>query len=699
MKIGEGKVKIQQQTQTDDFRLNGQLMLIAAPDPNGYRIDDLLIDVRRRQVTRGGAVLGITGLTFDLLIILVRAAPNLMSADALMEAVWSGVIVGPETVKQRIKLLRQGLGDDADNPRYIAGLRGHGYRVAATVLPLAPAPDARTACDRPLPATVSPIRPWPMRHWRLAAALLALLTVATSLWTLRPTSTAGILAARRTHPISYSSGSIAVMPFANLTGEAGKDYLGDGMADELINALSAVPGLKVPARTSSFAYKGRATDVRQVAQDLGVATVLEGSVRSAGERIRISARLVDANSGLQIWTQTYDRQSADLFKLEDDLAAEIVQAMRGHLKVGLTVASGRSPPTQDLQAYQLYLQARAVARGDGATQQEAYELVDQALARDPNFARALAYRAFVQSSLVLNGSASLSTLDGAERDATRALILSPGLAEAYASLGSVQEIRGNWAAADMAFHAGLAANPADPWLRDVYAVVILMQTGRLREALTQTRESYQLAPASSFSVGTLSQVSALLGADGDAIQLGDLNGKLGGHGPSDWSIVLVHARAAARSGRYEQAVARAVSMLPGPARSGGGEHVIRAFYAALADPTRKPTALKALHDFVPALLPAHGAEQAGILVVQMFTMLDALDPAYDFVNRSLDDALRAGRVANSIYPVNFWLPQMRPFRQDPRFQALVTRLKMIDYWNQYGPPDSCELKVGRLTCH
>src|SRR6185312_2575249 len=111
--------------------------------------------------------------------------------------------------------------------------------------------------------------------------------------------------------------SVAVMPFANLTGEAAKEYFSDGMAEELINALAKVPGLKVASRTSSFAYKGKNTDVRQIARDLNVATVIEGSVRSAGERVRVTAQLVNAESGYQVWSKTYDRDFKDLFKLED----------------------------------------------------------------------------------------------------------------------------------------------------------------------------------------------------------------------------------------------------------------------------------------------------------------------------------------------------------------------------------------------
>src|SRR6185437_3438353 len=120
--------------------------------------------------------------------------------------------------------------------------------------------------------------------------------------------------------------SIAVMPFANLTGDASKDYIADGIAEELINALDRVPGLRVPARTSTFVYKGHNADIRRIAQDLNVATVLEGSLRTAGERLRVSARLVDARTGFPIWTQTFDRQATDLFRLQDDLAGQIVTA-------------------------------------------------------------------------------------------------------------------------------------------------------------------------------------------------------------------------------------------------------------------------------------------------------------------------------------------------------------------------------------
>ena len=149
--------------------------------------------------------------------------------------------------------------------------------------------------------------------------------------------------------------SLAVVPFANLTGEASKEYFSDGMAEELINSLSHISGLKVPARTSSFAYKGRNVDIRRISQDLGVATILEGSVQSAGNRIRVTAELVDGRSGYHLWSSSYDRRFTDIFKLQDDLTAAIVQALRATLGATLASPATRPPPTTDVLAYQLWM--------------------------------------------------------------------------------------------------------------------------------------------------------------------------------------------------------------------------------------------------------------------------------------------------------------------------------------------------------
>src|SRR5580692_2536573 len=183
--------------------------------------------------------------------------------------------------------------------------------------------------------------------------------------------------------------AIAVMPFTNLTGDASKDYLGDGMSEELINVLTKVPGLQVPARTSSFAYKGRNTDIRQIAKDLHVGTILEGSVRAAGKRLRITAQLINSQDGLNLWSETYDEEFANIFALQDRLATAIVRELRPNLNGTPTESVTQAPPTKDVEAYNLTMQGESLLdpiSEDRAT--HALPLLKAAVARDPKYAHA-----------------------------------------------------------------------------------------------------------------------------------------------------------------------------------------------------------------------------------------------------------------------------------------------------------------------
>ena len=244
--------------------------------------------------------------------------------------------------------------------------------------------------------------------------------------------------------------AVAVMPFVNLTGDVSKDYLGDGLAEELIDTLTNVPGLQVPARTSSFAYKGRNIDIRQVARDLNVGTVLEGSVRSAGDRIRITAQLINADSGLHIWSQTYERKFTDLFQLQDNLATAIVEVLRVKLNGGAAAFVTPALSTRDVQAYDFYMRGFAVLLHATSQQnlQLALDLFEQALARDPTFARALAARSRVRLTFLVRGYTLALARQDAERDARQALTLSPNLGVAHQALGNVSALLADWLQAE-----------------------------------------------------------------------------------------------------------------------------------------------------------------------------------------------------------------------------------------------------------
>ena len=180
-----------------------------------------------------------------------------------------------------------------------------------------------------------------------------------------------------------------MLPFADLSPGHDQEYFSDGLTEELINALSKVDGLRVAARTSAFQYKGREVDVRQVGRALDVGSVLEGSVRRSGNRVRISAQLVSARDGYQLWADEYDRDLADVFAVQEDIARSIVGALKVHLG-GRASTRLATRPTRDVEAHDLYLKGRfAWNQRSVAGMREAVRYLEQAVARDPSFARGL----------------------------------------------------------------------------------------------------------------------------------------------------------------------------------------------------------------------------------------------------------------------------------------------------------------------
>jgi TolB-like protein/Tfp pilus assembly protein PilF len=494
-----------------------------------------------------------------------------------------------------------------------------------------------------------------------------------------------------------SRNSIAVMPFANLTGDASKDYLGDGMAEEVINTLTKVPDLKVPARTSSFAYKGRNIDIRQIARDLNVGAILEGSVRSAGNRIRVTAQLIDAQSGLHRWSQTYDRKFTDLFQLQDDLAIAIVQALQVNLNGASSSSVTQAPPARNVEAYDLYLQGySAMLQGTEQSLHFALDLYGQALARDPKFARAFAGRSRARLSFLVRGLPLANAREDAERDARQALALDPSLDVAHQALGNVSALRADWLQAESSYQAALSVDTGSPEIHSGYAMVVLAATGRLHQAYLEGDKAYHLAPASPNQLRIISSLSSYLRHDADAVKYADLAATLGPQ-PSNRPMLQVAVLAAIRGGRFAEAADRVTGSLPPAIRSAGGAEVLRLVYAALADPSKKAAASQALEVLLQRLGVRNSKSVDRRDFIVDFAMLDALDPAYDLASRYLDDFLSSGTGGGVDWDF-LWIPEMHSFRQDPRFQGFVTRLNLISYWKQYGPPDGCDLKGGTLLC-
>jgi TolB-like protein len=488
--------------------------------------------------------------------------------------------------------------------------------------------------------------------------------------------------------------AVAVLPFANLTGDASKEYLGDGMAEELINTLTNVPGLKVPARTSSFAYKGRNVNIRDIAKDLQVGTLLEGSVRAAGKRLRITAQLINAQDGLHIWSETYDEEFTDIFKLQDKLANAIVQVLQIKLSgTGDTIE--RTVGTKDVEAYNLTLQGYALwenPTSDGLTR--AVNLFEQALQRDPNYAHAwsgVAWAKFVRS---FTDPKYAEDSKDAERAARRALSIDPNDGPAHTVLGSIDFDR-NLVEGEQHWRAALAGAPNDPSSHSLY-VFQLFFVGHLRDALANARKAYAMGPSSVFAINRLARALGITGANADAIQFASRAIALGWAPeemtPVRMSIALRNRDIAAA----EDELMKTIGIAFGDA--GAGKQSLRTLFAALRDTSKRPQALAIARDFYPTprfkKIGARYFNNSNCdVAAYLYVLLGAVDQAYDVASRC--------QVELGLQPADIWGPEMRPFRLDPRFDAFMRRTgrHIFEYWEMYGPPDDCEIKNNKLTCH
>ncbi len=443
----------------------------ADADQTGFQVDDLIIDIGQQRVTRDAVEIPLPHLSFELLLTLARAAPNLVSFDQLTERVWPGLVITPETISQRVKLVRTALGDDPQAPRYIGGVRGRGYRMVATVRPLTerrrsePAtpywfdakPGAPTA---PAPEPPAPAAPGPgALGWVGAAfAVLVLLALpwAATRFLRTPAAPAPAAAAS---VIVQPPHTIAVLPLVDVTPGDGNSYLGDGLAQELSARLARIHGLRVASRTSAFSFRGRDADVRTIAQTLGVRHVLEGSVMREGNQLRVTAQLIDAASGYNVWSMTYNRTWQDLVAIQDDVARSIISTLKVVLSSDLMQRTSQ-PPTAHVDAFDLYLAGLAKLHGPGAAAQleAAEDSFRQALIKDPKFA--LAYAGLCERYIIgYEVSRDATLIPQAESACAEALKLDASLREVSAALAHLNLVCGRSEQAAALYREAIRTDP------------------------------------------------------------------------------------------------------------------------------------------------------------------------------------------------------------------------------------------------
>ena len=325
-----------------------------------YAFGEYVLDVRRRELRRGGELRKLEPQVFDLLAYLVQHRDRVVGKDDLLQAVWGGRIVSNSALTTRINAVRRALGDDGERQRLIRTLPRKGVRFVAEITET---PDGT--------------------HPRLAAAPGA--------------AGPGPSLALPDKP------SIAVLPFVNIGGDPEQEHFAAGMVEEIITALCRVRWLFVIARNSSFAYKGQTVDVKRVGRELGVRYVLDGAARKSGDRLRITVHLLDAETGGYLWADRFDGALADIFALQDRVAAKVVGVVEPAMETAEMHRSAKRP-TDDLSAYDLYLRALPDCYSCNAERLlRALDLLEQAIERDPGYAPALATAAGCRQFLGVSG--------------------------------------------------------------------------------------------------------------------------------------------------------------------------------------------------------------------------------------------------------------------------------------------------------
>ena len=423
----------------------------------GLRFADLEFDAGQRRVWRGKSEIELPKLSFDLLAALIEAAPNSLSTDELMDRVWQDAVVSPATVAKRVELLRQALGDDSDEPRYIALVRGHGYRLIPGV---GPADAMAQKSRKPLVVTV------------VAALVIA----------------AFALQYFSSRDVPPPDKSIAVLPFVSMTEVPGDEIFADGLTEELSHALARMSDLKVTGRTSSFYFKGRNEDLREIGETLGVAHVLEGSVRRSGDQLRVTAQLISADDGFHLWSEAYEREMSDVIEIQKDIAQNVAAKMRVSI-LDDSSTDGLADIAISPEAYALYLEAVSQSPyGKGVGLGEAQALVERVNELAPDFAPGWNRLAAIHGRRLFFGDPSYGLTPqqslGIMHDAVqKALALDPYSGEVYANQAGIAWVFER----DAAKAAPLIerALELDPWNLDLvsFAADFAKHIGKLEEAL------------------------------------------------------------------------------------------------------------------------------------------------------------------------------------------------------------------------
>ncbi|MGI9289486.1 MAG: tetratricopeptide repeat protein, partial [Pseudomonadales bacterium] len=462
-----------------------------------YRIDPGANQIRGLQ-----ASVQVEPKAMAVLCVLASRAGETISREELLAAVWPGRVVVEETLTRAIGQLRAALSDNASKPSFIQTVPKQGYRLIAS-LETEPSQRERGRATATNPAAqANPDREpgGPARRYFLMGAGGLLLALLLMFWfsgpppARAPSADAGPAVSGGATAVAQPS--IAVLPFRNLSADAESEYFAEGIAEELLNALAGVSGLRVPSRRSSFAFKAQSADLNTIASQLKVRHLLEGSVRRAGDTLRISAQLIDVKTDTTVWSQQYDRQLQGIFAVQEEIARQVISALKGTL---LGTTATRIARTKNMDAYSLYLQGQYWWMNGSSSNwfYQARDAFKRAIELDPEFADAYAGLAYIYARFNFYDEYMPATQAWplAEQALKKALQLNPAAVDALFARAILASSKGDFAGAKVDLDRALALSPSSSTGHFLYSEVWLSEN-RPQQAVAAATRALDLDPLS-----------------------------------------------------------------------------------------------------------------------------------------------------------------------------------------------------------
>jgi TolB-like protein/DNA-binding winged helix-turn-helix (wHTH) protein/Flp pilus assembly protein TadD len=619
------------------------------------------VDLRDGQLTRRGLRLRLQEQPFQVLAMLLEKPGEVVTREELRSRLWPSTVVDfDHGLNKAISKIREVLGDSVEKPRFVETVARRGYRFLADVAVIdtadgqrEPAPDALASPrDTPLAdltdAGALPKRAVPPYAWRLFAFGLALVITASLSWV--------VYSRNQSSPMIRS---LAVLPLENLSGDASQDYFADGMTDELITNLGQISALRVISRTSVMTYKGVRKPLAQIAAELNVEAVVEGSVLRSGEQVRITAQLIQVPADKHIWAQSYEGDVRDTLTVQNRVARAIAEQIRVTLNRQEQATLEKSK-TVNPEAYEAYLKGRYFwnkRTGDGL--RTAIEYFSRAIKTDPAYAEAysgLADSYAVSGDLKYGVLSPQDAFPKARAAATKALALDDSLGEAHASLAFALDLYGwDWDAAETEYRQAIKLNPGYATAHQWYSWHLIMM-GRNNDAMFELRKALHLDPLSLIISADIADALCVAGLYDEAVQQSKKTLEM------DPNFAIGHyelGQAFAQKRMHNEAIAEFQRAIELSGHSGAFDSNLAYVYAVSG---RKEEAMKiakdleARHDQSPSV-------DADIALI--YVGLGDQDQAMIRLNKAYEARFKASILLR---------PAFDPIRSDARFQDLLHRI-------------------------